>query len=63
MVHEIKIILVRVDEVLASDLTGPKQMEGSTKILAVGQLVLIGDTEDLPHRGGYCLGRIHCLHP
>ena len=38
-------------------------MKGSTKNLAVGQLVLVGDAEGLCHRGAYRLGRIHCLHP
>ena len=28
-----------------------------------GQLVLIGDLEDLSGRGAYRLGRIHCVHP
>ena len=27
-----------------------------------GQLVLIGDSEDLSSRGAYRLGRIHCVH-
>ena len=31
--------------------------------LAVGQLVLVGDAEDLSKRGAYRLGRIHCVHP
>ena len=52
-----------MDEALPSDFTGPKQMEGLHKNLAEGQLVLVGDAEDLSHRGAYCLGRIHCLHP
>ena len=30
--------------------------------LAVGQLVLVGDAEDLSKRGAYRLGRIHCVH-
>ena len=28
-----------------------------------GQLVLVGDSEDLSGRGAYRLGRIHCVHP
>ena len=28
----------------------------------VGQLVLVGDAEDLTKRGAYRLGRIHCIH-
>ena len=31
--------------------------------LVPGQLVLVGDAEDIAHRGAYRLGRIHCLHP
>ena len=31
--------------------------------LTVGQLVLVGDAEDLSKRGAYRLGRVHCLHP
>ena len=31
--------------------------------LVPGQLVLVGDAEDIAHRGTYRLGRIHCLHP
>ena len=31
--------------------------------LTVGQLILVGDAEDLSYRGAYCLGRVHCLHP
>jgi len=31
--------------------------------LVPGQLVIVGDAEDLAHRGAYRLGRIHCLHP
>ena len=31
--------------------------------LVPGQLVLVGDSEDLRHKGAYRLGRIHCLHP
>ena len=29
----------------------------------VGQLVLVGDAEDLTKWGAYRLGRIHCIHP
>ena len=31
--------------------------------LSVGQLVLVGDAEDLSKRGAYRLGRVHCVHP
>ena len=31
--------------------------------LAVGQLVLVGNAEDLSKRGAYRLGRIRCVHP
>ena len=31
--------------------------------LTVGQLVLVGDAEDLSKRRAYRLGRVHCLHP
>ena len=31
--------------------------------LVPGQLVLVGDAEDLSRKGAYRLGRIHCLHP
>ena len=31
--------------------------------LTVGQLVLVGDADDLSYRGAYRLGRVHCLHP
>ena len=31
--------------------------------LVPGQLVLLGDAEDISGRGAYRLGRIHCLHP
>ena len=31
--------------------------------LVPGQLVLVGDAEDIAHKGAYRLGRIHCLHP
>ena len=31
--------------------------------LVVGQLVLVGDAEDLSKRGANRLGRIHRLHP
>ena len=31
--------------------------------LVVGQLVLVGDAEDLSKRGAYRLGRVHRLHP
>ena len=55
--------MVRLDEVLPSEFTGPKQIEGSTENLAVGQMVLVGDAEDLCHRETYHLGRMHCLHP
>ena len=30
--------------------------------LVPGQLVLVGHSEDLHHKGAYRLGRIHCLH-
>ena len=33
------------------------------KNLTVGQLVLVGDAEDVTYRGAYRLGRIHSLHP
>ena len=29
----------------------------------MGQLVLVGDAEDVTYRGAYRLGRIHSLHP
>ena len=29
----------------------------------VGQLVLVGDADDLTKRGAYRLGRILCIHP
>ena len=38
-------------------------MEVPTKNLTVGQLVLVGDAEDVTYRGAYRLGRIHSLHP
>ena len=31
--------------------------------LEVGQMVLVGDAEDLTKPGAYRLGRIHCIHP
>ena len=31
--------------------------------LVSGQLVLVGDAEDLAHKGVYRLGRVHYLHP
>ena len=31
--------------------------------LEPGQLVLIGDADDISKRGSYRLGRIHCVHP
>ena len=31
--------------------------------LVPGQLVLVGDAEDLAHKGAYRLGRVHSLHP
>ena len=31
--------------------------------LTPGQLLLVGDAEDLSYRGAYRLGGIHCLHP
>ena len=31
--------------------------------LVPGQLVLVGDAEDLAHKGAYRLGRVHYLHP
>ena len=31
--------------------------------LEVGQLVLVGDAEDLSKRVAYSLGRIHCIDP
>ena len=31
--------------------------------LSVGQLVLVGDAEDLSKRGAYRLGRVHSVHP
>ena len=33
------------------------------KNLTVGQLVLLGDAEDVTYRGTYRLGQIHFLHP
>ena len=29
----------------------------------LGQLELVGDAEDLTHKGAYHLGRVHSLHP
>ena len=36
---------------------------GLQKNLTPGQLVLLGDSEDIFHKGAYRLGRIHRLHP
>ena len=33
------------------------------KNLVIGQLVLVGDSEDISGRGAYRLGRVHRLHP
>ena len=33
------------------------------KNLTRGQLVLLGDSEDIFHKGAYRLGRIHRVHP
>ena len=52
-----------MDEVLSFDHTAPKQMEGSPKNLAVGQLILIGDVGALCHREAYRLSRIRRFHP
>ena len=30
--------------------------------LVLGQLVLVGDAEDLAHKGAYRLGRVHYFH-
>ena len=38
-------------------------MEGRERKSLSGQLVLVGDAEDIAKRGLYRLGRIHCLHP
>ena len=42
---------------------GRNKWKALQKNLAMGQLVLVGDAEDLSHRGAFRLGRIHCLHP
>lgn len=44
-------------------LQGRNKWKTLQKNLTVGQLVLVGDSEDLSKRGSYRLGRIHCLHP
>ena len=31
--------------------------------LVLGQLVLVGDSDDFVHRGSYRLGRVHEVHP
>ena len=38
-------------------------MEGREGKSYPGQLMLVGDAEDIAKRGLYRLGRIHCLHP
>ena len=44
-------------------LQGRNKWRVTQKNLTPGQLVLLGDAEDVFHRGAYRLGRIHCVHP
>ena len=44
-------------------LQGRSKWKTIQKNLVPGQLVLVGDSEDLTGRGAYRLGRVHRLHP
>ena len=44
-------------------LQGRNKWRTIQKNLTPGQLVLLGDSEDVFHKGAYRLGRIHRLHP
>ena len=44
-------------------LQGRNKWKVTPKNLTPGQLVLLGDVEDVFHRGAYRLGPIHCVHP
>jgi len=44
-------------------LQGRNKWRELQKNLVPGQLVLVGDSEDISCKGAYRLGRIHCLHP
>ena len=44
-------------------LQGRNKWKTLQKNLVPGQLVLVGDYEDLSGRGAYSLGRVHRLHP
>ena len=44
-------------------LQGRNKWKVTQKNLTPGQLVLLGDAENVFHRGAYRLGRIHCVHP
>ena len=46
-----------------TSLQGRKKWRAVKENLYPGQLVLVGDAEDIAKRGLYRLGRIHCLHP
>ena len=44
-------------------LQGRKKWRTCKENLYPGQLVLVGDSENITKRGAYCLGRIHLVHP
>ena len=44
-------------------LQGRNKWRTLKKNLVIGQLVLVGDSEDISGRGAYRLGRVHRLHP
>ena len=46
----------------ATSLQGRNKWRTVRPNLVPGQLVLVGDTEDLAHKGAYRLGRVHSLH-
>ena len=57
-----KVWLSWVKEYLIN-LRGRKQWRTSKENFYPGQLVLVGDSVDIAHRGTYRLGRIHAVHP
>ena len=60
LAHQFRLIWIKG---YLTSLQGRKKWRAVKENVYPGQLMLVGDAEDIAKRGLYRLGRIHCLHP
>ena len=60
LAHQFRLSLIKG---YVTNIQGRKKWRATRENLFPGQLVLVGDSEDICKRGSYRIGRIHSVHP